>query len=144
MNLRTLLISIRDDRRGGPAIEFALLAPALIVMLLGVLMIGLYMQSYNSVRSVVYDTERYTIVEYQKENKLLPTQIEQVAIAIGSRSPYNFSPDRIVAAVTPVNTGIIGAKRYDLTVSYTPPVINGIMGIQPPTIRQTETIIVPD
>lgn len=139
LTLRLLL----KDRRGGPAVEFALLAPILIAMLMGVLMIGIYMQNYNSVRSIVFDTERYTVIEYQKENKLLPLQIQQVATAIGSRSPYNFSPERLDASVQEVASGMVGAKRFNLTVTYTPPVISGLLHIHPPVIQRTEAIIVP-
>ena len=131
------------DRDGAAAIEFALLAPVVIVMLLGVLMIGLYMQAYNSVRSIAFDVERYTVVEYQKNNNMLPAQITQVAYAIGRQSPYNFDSDRLYALVEEEPTGVTGAKKYLLTLSYTPAEISAIMKIQPPTITQTQSIIVP-
>jgi len=102
----SLLARLRRNHEGAAAIEFALVAPVLITMLLGVLMIGLHMQAYNSVRSAAFDTERFTVVEYQRQNEMLPAQIEQVAVAIATRSPYNFNPEEVEACVDTVPSGM--------------------------------------
>jgi len=144
MILRETGRQLIGDKRGAVAVEFAILAPAIIVLLLGVLMIGLHMQSYNSVRSIAYDVERYTVVEYQKENKLLPAQIEQVAQSIGRLSPYNFNSDRLNASVVTEASGMTGAQKFVLTLTYTPQKISALMKVQPPVITQTQSIIVPN
>lgn len=138
------LYRLLKDREGAAVIEFAVVAPALITMLIGVLMIGIYMKDYNSVRAIAYDTNRYTVVEYQKSNKMTETQIAQVATAIARRSPYNLAADEIETSAVEEESGISGAKKFTLTVAYTPPEISGLLGISPPRIEQTETIIVPE
>lgn len=144
MKLVGALAALRQDRRGAIAIEFAMIAPLLIAMLLGVLMIGLHMQAYNSVRSAVFDTERFTVVEYQRENRMLPVQIEEVAIAIASRTPYNLNPDNLEVCVTLDNTMVVtGATKYDLEMKYRPQQIAGVFGISPPLIAFSQSIIVP-
>jgi Flp pilus assembly protein TadG len=52
IRLHTLLARIRRDRRGAVMVEFALIGPALLAMLFGVLQFGLGMQNYNALRSI--------------------------------------------------------------------------------------------
>jgi len=132
------------DSRGAAAIEFALLAPAIIMMLLGVLMVGLHMQSYNSARSIVYDVNRYTVVEYQKNNQIDEGQIEEVARSIATSSPYNFPTDNLNVTVGEVASGMTGAKRFNMTLTYTPIEIALPMDIGVPTIVKSHSIIVPE
>ena len=82
-----MLQRLRDDCDGAAMVEFALLAPIMLVMLFGVLMMGVQMQTYNALRGIAYDVNRYTVVEYQKANDLNASQISQVAASIARSSP---------------------------------------------------------
>lgn len=136
--------NVIDDTRGVAAIEFALLAPTLILLMMGVLTIGVHMQSFNSVRSIAFDANRYTVVEYQKNNKLDADQIEQVAKSIADSAPYSLPLERLTVAAAEVPSGITGAKRFNLTLTYVPLDLAMPMDIEPPTITKTHAIIVPD
>ena len=59
------------DERGATIVEFALLAPLILGLLLGVVQVSLSAQSYNAMRSIASDTARYAVVELQKENTTL-------------------------------------------------------------------------
>jgi Flp pilus assembly protein TadG len=141
MSNRRKLAALPRDERGGAVIEFAILAPLLLTMLVGVLMVGIQLQNYNALRSVAYDVSRYTVVEYQKSNKLDKDQIENVAFSIASHLPYGLASDRLDVDDEPGTTGITGASKFDVTYSYTPQ--NFLGYIHPPTITYTQTIIVP-
>ena len=92
MTMRRPLTQLTDDRSGSAIIEFAILAPMIFAMLFGVIQVGLQMWSYNSLRSIVADTARYTMVEYQKSNQLTTDQIESKATAIA----VNYRVQRLV------------------------------------------------
>ena len=144
MSRLTILKRLLRDSRGAAAIEFALLAPSLILLLFGVLTLGVHMQSYNSARSIVYDLDRYTVVQYQTKNEIGAEQIAEVGTAIATSSPYNFPVDRLRISAEEVASGITGAKRFDVTLSYVPLDIPLPLDLDPPTIVQTQAIIVPD
>ena len=55
MTRLALFRRLRANARGAVAIEFALLGPAFIVMLLGVLQVGIGLQSYNALRNASAD-----------------------------------------------------------------------------------------
>ncbi len=109
------------DERGGPTIEFALLMPAMFTLLFGVLQIGLQMYSFNAIRSIASDTARYTMVEYQKDDKLSASQVESKAIAIASNTPYTLNAANFDADVTTPATDITGMIKVQLDITYTPP-----------------------
>ncbi len=144
MTTRGFFRRLARDNRGATAIEFAMLGPSLILMMFGILTIGLHMQSFNSARSIAYDVSRYTIVEYQKENRIEANQIREVALAIATSAPYNFNPDNLSIVVEEGSTGITGADRYDLTITYAPIDVPLPIDLDPPTIQKTQAIIVPE
>ena len=144
---RSLFLRLRGDRRGAAIVEFAILAPLLFAMVFGVIQVGLQMWSYNSLRSIVADTARYTMVEYQKGNQLTPDQIENKAIAVAVNSPYDFNIDQInISPPTSIAAGdsdyIAGMTGYSLTMSYTPPTVLDFTGITAPTLTVTRPIYV--
>jgi TadE-like protein len=118
--LACLLARLRSNDRGSVAIEFAILAPALFMLLLGVLAMGLFTFSQNALRSVAADTARYTVVEHQKSNRLINEQIESKAVAIAVNTPYGLDIDRIDATVTRPTTDIAGTIKFQIDLVYTP------------------------
>ena len=56
-----LLALLKCDRSGAATVEFGLLGPLVITMMLGVLQMGVAMWSYNSLRSVASETARYAV-----------------------------------------------------------------------------------
>jgi len=141
--MRLLLTRLKDDRGGSAIIEFAILAPMIFAMLFGVIQVGLQMWSYNSLRSIVADTARYTMVEYQKSNQLTTDQIESKATAIAVNSPYDFNIDDIgTLEVTNPASDIAGMTEFQLTMSYTPPTVLDFTGIRAPTLTITRPIYV--
>ena len=141
--MRRPLTQLTDDRSGSAIIEFAILAPMIFAMLFGVIQVGLQMWSYNSLRSIVADTARYTMVEYQKSNQLTTDQIESKATAIAVNSPYDFNIDDIgTLEVTNPASDIAGMTEFQLTMSYTPPTVLDFTGIRAPTLTITRPIYV--
>lgn len=123
--LRTLC----GDDSGTTMLEFGILAPAIITLMLGVLQIGLWMQSYNALRSVAADTGRYVTVEYQKSNR-----ISNVNMALWARTHainnYMFKSALISTNVTDAAAQpISGVTEKTLTLNYTMTSILGVAGV---------------
>ena len=138
----TLLRRLRGDDRGAAIIEFALLAPVVLGLMLGVLQIGLQMQNYNALRSVAADTVRYTMIEYQKEDKLTAEQIQSKAIGYATNTPYGLIAAGLDAVVTQPATDIAGMKKFQLVMTYAPPNLLGVIAVQAPTLTWTRVFYV--
>lgn len=133
---------LRTDRRGSTIIEFALLAPVILGLTLGVLQVGLQMHASNAVRSVVTESARFAMVEYQKDNDVTLEQIESKMLALAVNPPYGLSTDNITITVTEVASGITGTRRFNMRMSYVPDGVLGVLGIGSPTITVNRPVYV--
>ena len=124
-----MLRRLLRERSGSAIIEFGILAPAILTLLLGVLQVGLWMQNYNALRGAAADAGRYVAVEYQKSN-----QITNIAMATWARehasATYLLDEDRLsTEVVDATNQQIAGVTEKTLTINYTMTSILGIAGI---------------
>lgn len=143
MTTRRLIRRLLTDTKAGSAIEFALLAPAMITMLMGVMWVGIQMKAYNELRSVAADVSRYTVIEYQKSNKLTAAQISDVAAATAVRLPYALVGDNLDVTVTEPTSPVTNTRKLVLQLSYTAPSLLQFAGIGSPTLSFSQIIYVP-
>lgn len=130
MSWRRHLDRLTRDTGGSTIVEFGLLAPALITMLLGVVQFGIAMQQYNALRGVAADVERYAVVNYQTSNKISTTQLTSYAQSVATNSPYNLQPNGLLITITQPNTQrVAGATEYSLNIRAQITSILGIIGI---------------
>lgn len=130
------------DRSGSTIIEFAILAPAIVTLFLGILQVGIWMQSYNALRSIAADAGRYTAVQYQKGNN-----ISNIAMATWARDRaidhYLFKSDLISTDVTDAaNQQITGVTEKTLTLNYTYKSYLPIIGVEDPDVTFSRPIFV--
>jgi Flp pilus assembly pilin Flp len=138
--LRNLL---RCDR-GGAAIEFAVLAPLLFTMLLGVLQIGISLQSYNALRGIAADVSRHVAVEYQNANQMPDEQIRLYGTSVAVQPPYMLDSERVIVSVAPAPVQRIpGAREMTFTVAYSIPSVLSIIDLPEVTVSFTRPIFVP-
>lgn len=123
--IRRLLHAARLDTRGSVLVEFALLAPAFIMLLIGVLQVGVYVQNYNAIRTLAADVSRFAMIEYQNGRERTAEWIEQEAYAtLASRSGANFAASRLdidVDMVDDPNRSIAGMTEMEVKISYDSP-----------------------
>ena len=124
-----MIARLRADRAGSVMVEFAILAPAIITLLFGVVQVGLWMQTYNALRSVAAESGRYVAVEYQKTNR-----ISNVQMALWARdraiADYMFEGSQLSTSVVDSGTqSIAGVTEKTLTLNYTMDSFMGIVGI---------------
>ncbi len=141
--LRALLKRLRRDRNGSVAVEFALVGPMLIGMLMGVLQIGIGMQNYNALRGVSADVARYAVINYQTGNRLSTSQLEDYADGVASGAPYGLDPTRFLATINTANVQrVSGATEYSVTMTYTIPTFLGVFGIDEFPVTYTRPVFV--
>ncbi len=133
--MRRFLTRLRHDIGGVAAIEFALIGPAFIVMILGVLQVGMGMQGYNALRNLSADVARYSMVQYQTGNALSNSQIRAWARNHAQGSPYLLDPDRLEVTVADAPTQrVTGARELDITVTYQATSVLEFIDIEGPTM----------
>lgn len=138
-----LPLDLRRSTAGSAAVEFALLAPLLFALLLGVFQIGMGMQAYNALRSIAADTGRNVAVEFQKSNPLSNAQVQQIGTATAVQAPYMLdSANVVVTAVNATPQRVAGAREITLTINYTVPSVLRVIGLPPVNIRYSRPIFV--
>lgn len=115
------LRSLRTDDRGASLVEFALISPILIMMLVGVVQVGAWLQAYNAVRNTVNDVTRFAMVEYQRGNKISNEAIENRASEIAVTGKYNLDAGLVAPKVTTKTTQVNGVKQLRLVIDYQAP-----------------------
>lgn len=119
MMLRALAFRLRHNSRGAVLVEFAFLAPVIIMAMIGVFHVAIYMQNYNSLRSVASDTARRIMIEYQKENEVSATEIRAIARSIAVSAPYLLETDQLSINVSEEGTSRVeGATEFTIDLSY--------------------------
>jgi len=137
------LRALTADVTGGALVEFALLAPVFIGMVIGVLQIGTYMQNYTAVRSLASDAARFTAVEYQKQNTLSTTELEADIVAMGAAPPYNLGGDRLQVNLTEVSpSDVDGSRKFDMDITYEIPSFMSGIGFNDFTLNYTRPLYV--
>lgn len=133
--------TVRRDINGTAAIEFGLLAPVFIAMLVGVLQVGDWMQSYNAMRNSIAETARNVSVEYQTDNRLTDVQISQYGFATATTAPYLLNTDNVEIDVDqPDVQRIAGARELELTITYQMSSFLSVIGIEGPTVSYSRPL----
>lgn len=129
------------DSEGSLAVEFALIGPTFIAMMLGVFQIGIGMQNYNALRSVGSDVMRYAVVNYQTNNDLTNTQVRDYARSLAVNSPYLLDSHRLAVSVESVVTSrVAGTFEKTLTLTYSVPTALSIIGFGDFPITYSQSI----
>ncbi|MEJ6008998.1 TadE/TadG family type IV pilus assembly protein [Novosphingobium aquae] len=126
---RTTLGIVRDAS-GSVAIEFALLIPVLITMMLGVFQIGITMNSYNAMRSASADIARYTVVQYQNGSFRDTNDLTTTARTMATSAPYMLDTSRLTISVSrPETQRVAGTTELSVSIRYNAPSVMNLIGV---------------
>lgn len=137
-----LLAAILRDRRGAALIEFAILGPMVLGLMIGVFQIGIGMQAQNSLRSIAADTARFAAVEFQKEQTPTNARIQAEAVSIATSNPYNLNSSVRISVVNAPTQRVTGAREMTLTITYRVPAVLPLLDWVSPTLTHTRPIFV--
>lgn len=137
-----VLRRLRTNSSGSTIIEFAILAPAIITLCLGILQVGIWMQSYNALRSLAADTGRYVAVKYQKGESIANIDMASWAKDYG-RDHYLLRYVDLVPDVSDASSQQIdGVTEKTLTLSYKYKSYLGIIGVNDASVTFKRPIFV--
>lgn len=112
------------DSSGSTLVEFALIGPTVMLLMIGALQVAIAMQSYNAIRNVAAETARFAVVEYQRGLAPSTQALEAKARALASATPYMLNSDAFAATVRDAATQRVeGAREMTITVTYTVPTV---------------------
>ncbi|WP_310531583.1 TadE/TadG family type IV pilus assembly protein [Novosphingobium sp.] len=118
------------DSSGSVAIEFALLIPVLITMMLGVFQIGITMNSYNAMRSAAADISRYAVVQYQTGSYRDTNDLTTTARTMATSAPYMLDTSRLTISVSrPVTQRVAGTTELSVSIRYNAPSVMNLIGV---------------
>jgi Flp pilus assembly protein TadG len=127
-------------RGGSASVEFAIVAPILIVMLAAVIQIGLALQNYNALRNISADVARHAMIQYATGNKLTNSQLGSYTRGVASAAPYLLTSTTNVVVADAATPQIAGVKEKTLTIQYTVPSLFSAMGLGGFTITYTRPV----
>lgn len=110
-----------SDRRGGVLVEFAMLAPVFLTLLIGVIQIGLHIQNSNAVRNLASDGARFAVVQYQRDQKSSTDIIETWIRSQAVGDKYNLDTDRLGVTVTQQTSRIADTSEMKIQITYNAP-----------------------
>ena len=128
---------LRRNQDGVATIEFAILGPAMIAMLFGVVQVGIGLQNYNALRNVSADVARYAMIQYATGNELSNDQMTDYAESVAEGAPYLLKSTKSVTVTNVATPQITGAQEKTLTIQYKIPSVLASLGLEGPTISYT-------
>jgi Flp pilus assembly protein TadG len=140
--MKHLVKSLARRRDGAVAVEFALIAPFLLGVMLGVFQVGIGMQSYNALRAITADTARFAAIDAQrggtrKTDEELETWVRNRA----TRAPYALHTANLTVDVTTDATPRIATlAEKSVTVTYTVDSVLSLVGVEDVTLTFTRPI----
>ncbi|HMC92642.1 MAG TPA: TadE/TadG family type IV pilus assembly protein [Allosphingosinicella sp.] len=133
---RRLFPRLRSDRRGISAVEFGLLAPVFIGLIIGIGQVGILFQAQAGLRHAVQEGARYATlyVPNSTGKKMRPTDAQIIAKVTSSE--YGLNSANITGPSITTGTSN-GATYLDITMSYSVPL--NFVFYSPPAITLSET-----
>lgn len=118
------LRSFRRCSTGSTTVEFALVAPLLITLVLGTIQFGMWMSAYNGLRSAADDTGRFVTVRYQQDKIISNFDIAVCARQRAIAAPYYLDDGNVTTFVSDAGAQPInGVNEKSLRIVYEMPSI---------------------
>ena len=128
------------DRRGSNAVEFAILAPVVCLIFMGILYFGVYLGIANSLQQISADTGRYAMVGRDATERSL---LAGRWIADTAKNYPLIVPSRLTYQTSESGSTLVVAVSYDLSYLPGPPSILSDLVPAPTTIERSATVYVP-
>lgn len=129
--MRRPIRSVARNGDGAAAVEFALLAPLLITMVLGIFQVGIWMGTHNSMRSAMNETGRWVTVKYQIGDRKSNIDIAVEARRRATTAPYFLDSSKVTTYVTDAATQSIDkVTEKELKIVYSMPNVLQFAGMR--------------
>lgn len=114
---------MNKDESGSAITEFAICAPAILILLLGVFQIAFAVHAKNSMQSVIGEVGRNVAVGYlNSETELFGEgQVELLLTSTATNAIYRLNSDEIVATAEIVDSEYTDIKELTMKINYNVP-----------------------
>lgn len=112
------LSRLRNDQRGVAAVEFALVAPILLMMLLGSFEVARALQARNALREAVGSVGRDVVVAYQDGTGDTSAAIRNKVIASASDRAHLLDPADLAVVVGITDNATYGIRQITINATY--------------------------
>ena len=133
------------SQSGSTAIEFAFVAPLLVMFMLGAVQFGTGLHANAAMRELAGWAGRKAVVSYQNApaNRITADQLKADISARVSSGTYKIDAARLIADVNVVqNTSLATVKEFRITLRYTHSLSLPLMPVQTFPLRINRTFFV--
>lgn len=123
-------------RRGANAVEFALVAPILFLLLLGIAYVSVYLSVGHSLAQLAADASRYAMVGLTADER------QTLAQQWVNENRYGLvNPDRLQMAADENDGALRVSLAYDMTYLPAPPIVSAVIDL-PDRMERSATVLV--
>ncbi|WP_427024310.1 TadE/TadG family type IV pilus assembly protein [Aureimonas ureilytica] len=133
------LASFARCRSGSNAVEFAILAPLLCLILLGTLYIGIYLGVAHSLAQIAADVSRYAMVGDSPDTR---REMAQTWLRTTGRDYPLIDPERLTIAVDEKADLLRVSVRYDMSYLPLPDLLRQSAQV-PTALVRTAAVLIP-
>lgn len=141
----TLLARLRRNRRGSAMIEFSVIAPILVTLLLGGFQIAQALHANSSLREAVGNAGREAVVSYQivSDGVLSETQIEALVTSEAINSAHRLKAANLTVDAT-ISADLGDWRQLTIAATYDFPI--NVPFMRPVTVEldQSRVFYIPD
>lgn len=133
---------LAGDRRGAVAVEFALLIPVLLGLMLGIMQVGIGMQNYNALRAISADVARYAVVDAQASvSRRTDVDLENWATTRATGPIYHLHAANLTVDVADAATQRVpGANEKTITLTYSVNSVIAFLGVGDLTLSYSRPV----
>lgn len=122
--------------RGSNAVEFALVAPILFLLLLGIVYVSVYLSVGHSLAQLSADASRYAMVGLNKTERRALAQ----SWVTSPQNRYGFvNPSKLEVATEEVDGALKVSVTYDMTYLPPPPIVGAVINL-PTRMERSSTV----
>lgn len=129
----------RRDERGANAVEFALIMPVFLTLLLAMVYLAVYFSVGHSLAQIAADASRYAMVGLDGRER---ASLAARWIADPSRTYGVIDTSRLTVSTAETGGALRVTLAYDMTHLPTPPIVGAVLAL-PTSMERSSTVLVP-
>lgn len=133
------LLDLSRDERGANAVEFALIVPVLLTLLLAMAYLSFYFSVGHSLAQVAADASRYAMVGIDPSER---ATLAARWIGDPARTYGVIDNRRLQVSILETGGALRVTMAYDMTHLPTPPIIGAVIAL-PARMERSSTVLVP-
>lgn len=142
----TAKLNIIRNSKASTAIEFALVSPVLLMLVLGGFQVAEAMQAKAALREAVGAAGRAAMVSYQvtSDGVMTETQVSDFVRTIATNPGHRLKTARLTVSSTIASNATLNAKQITVSASYAYPIDLPFLAARTLTLQQNRIFYAPE